>query len=122
MTERNQNSKLSIGKTITLVLMVGLLIWQGVLAYFVYGVSQLFTDLESPKNMTVFIAWTQPFIWLFMILTILAIFDVIKRNKFLVLNSAVLLSIIAVANIFLQLLVVLAGYAPIFELNNAANG
>jgi hypothetical protein len=102
--------------------MTGLLIWQGVLGYLVYGVSQLFTDFESPTNMIVFIVWTQPFIWLFMLLTVGAIVNVIRRRKFELLNSVLLVSIIAVSNIFLHILVVLSGYAPIFELSNAVGG
>lgn len=121
MGEQATNRQPSIGKILTLTVMTGLLIWQGVLAYFVSEVSDLFVNLETPGNMIVFVVWTQPFIWLFMLLTVLAIYDIFRRNKFLVINTLTLISIIAVANIFLQILVLLVGYAPLFELGNAAN-
>lgn len=122
MEEQTAIGKSSIGKVASLVLMTCLFIWQGILAYLVYEISRLFTDMETPSNMIVFIAWTQPFIWLFMFLTVLAIYDIIRRRNFLVLNTIALISIIAVANVFLQILVVLAGYAPIFELGNTSSG
>ena len=121
MEDRSIKSNFSIGKIIAIVLMVGLLIWQGMLSYFVYGVSRLFTDMETSNIMIVFITGTQPFIWIFMLLTVLAIYDVFARSKFLILNTFTLLSVVAVANVFLQILVVLAGYAPIFDLSKAPN-
>jgi putative effector of murein hydrolase len=112
--------KSNIGKLIIGFCFLALVVWQLFLEYVAYKFSSLFDDIQIEENLTVFIADSQPFMWLFTAVTVVIAIDIFKRGKLLVLNSVSVLIALAIGTFFLQLLVILAGYAPIFELGAEA--
>ena len=122
MVEQRSGLKLYLAKAISLLILVGFLTWQGAIAYFVHSVSSLLPDLRAPEHSTLFIVGMQPFMWMFMLLTVGLGIDFIRRRDFLVLNSILMVAIIAVATVFLHILALLAGYAPIIALGNSTHG
>ena len=113
-------SKSRIGKLIVGFCFLALVGWQLFLEYVAYQFSSLFDDINTKENLTIFIVYSQPFMWLFTVVTVVLAIDIFKRGKFLVLNSVSVLIALAIGTFFLQLLVILAGYAPIFELGAEA--
>ena len=109
---------MSVGKLITIILLTVLLIWLCFTAYMAYGISENVEKLNSEGDLGGFIVLLQPFIWLFILLTLGLIIEVAKRKTFLVLNSILIVSIIFVGLMFLSIAVVVTGYAPIFKLDN----
>jgi hypothetical protein len=75
---------------------------------------------ETPNNLVVFIVWTQPLMWMFVVVTFVLAVDVLRRRQFLLLSSVACLLAVILGTAFLQVLVVLSGYAPIFDLGNAS--
>jgi len=122
MEVQDQTINFGIGKGLSLAVLTFLFIWQGYLANFLHRVADVFADVEPPPNMLAFLAWTQPLIWLFMLLTAVAMFDIYRRNQFLVLNSITVISIVAIATVAFHVLTLFAGYGPVLELGTQYGG
>ena len=100
---------MAIGKIISVIILILLIIWECVILYFVYGVTSLVEGVGTPLERSEFIIFTHPLLWVYLILTIGLIIDIVRREKILILNTVLLISIVTVSNIFLTILVVLAG-------------
>jgi hypothetical protein len=109
---------MKVEKLIILLLLVIFLIWQCFTAYIVYGMSENLEELNSPGDLSGFIIYIQPIIWLFIVVTIGLIIDVAKRNKFLIVNSILMVAVVFIGLTFLTIAAVVSGYAPIYELGN----
>jgi hypothetical protein len=122
MEAKDQAINFGVGKGLSLAMLTLLFIWQGFLANFLHRVSEVFANVEPPPNMLVFLTVAQPLIWLFMLLTAVAMFDIYRRNQFLVLNSVTVISIVTIANCAFHILTLYAGYGPVLELGTQHGG
>ena len=104
------------GKLVSGVALLGLAAWQVVLAVLAWQMKSLFQGIETPQNLAIFIIWSQPLMWLLIVVTFVLAADIARRPKFLLLSSSVSVLAIVLATAFLQLVVLLGSYAPIFEL------
>lgn len=105
-------------KSIVIVLLSALCMWQGYLAVGAHEMAEVMHEFNNGEGMAVFIIYSQPLIWLFLLLTALIAMDIFRRKDFLIVNSFGVALALAVGTVFLQLFVVVGGYAPIFELGN----
>jgi len=105
--------------TAFLLLCVGA--WQVYLGIHVGQLKAVLDKLgDTPNNLVVFIAWTQPLMWVFVVVTFVLAVDVLRRPRFLLVNSVASVMAVILGTAFLQVLAVLSGYAPIFDLGKAS--
>ena len=107
-----------MGKTISVLILVILFAWQCLIAYLLHDIVNSFKEFEPANYKVEFMTFVQPYIWVFMILTLGIIFDVFKRSKFLILNSILIIAIIAVSNGTLSFFIVMEAYEPIMNLGS----
>jgi hypothetical protein len=109
------------GRWLTGLILLCAVAWQSYLGIHVGQLRGALEKLgETPNNLVVFIVWTQPLMWVFVVVTLVLAIDVLRRREFLLLSSVASLLAVILGTAFLQVLVVLSGYAPIFDLGKAS--
>ena len=105
-----------IGKSLAALVLLASAAWQSVLAIQVGRVNSLFQDVETPPNLAVFLVWSQPLMWAFIVVTLVLLVDIVRRPQFLVLGSATTVIAVVLGTAFLHVLVIVGSYASIFEI------
>jgi len=116
MTVENQSGKWGIGKIITVCLLIIILAWELLISYLVHDMSRLFREFEPANYKIGFMESMQPVVWAMIILTLGMILDIARRQKFLILNSILVIAIIVMANSSLSLFLAMESYEPIFNM------
>jgi hypothetical protein len=105
-----------IGKSLAALVLMASAAWQIVLATQVGRVNSLFQDTGTPPNLAVFVVWSQPLMWAFIVVTLVLLVDLVRRPQFLMLGSAATVIAVVLGTAFLHVLVIVGSYASIFEL------
>lgn len=92
-------------------------IWQIYLAIIANRMAEMNSFLTKP-SLAVFLYYSQPFIWFYLVVTLLLAIDIYRRNDLLILNSICILVVILLGTLFIQLFITLGGYIPILEIAN----
>ncbi len=103
------------GKLVSGVALLALAAWQVIAAVLTWQIKSDFLAMGMP-SLAFFIIWSQPLMWLLVVVTIVIAADIARRPKFLVVSSAASVLAIFLATVFLHLVAVLGSYAPLFEL------
>ena len=118
MDDAIQNIDNKLKRYFVIVILLVLFVWQGFTAYVLNQISLFFSNYEQHLTSTSLINILQPFIWLFMFLTLSVIYTIYKRKKFLVGNSLMFVAIIVIGTLFLGGVVAFYGYQPFIELGS----
>jgi hypothetical protein len=105
-----------IGKSLAALVLLASVAWQIVLAIQVDRVNSLFQNLGTSPNLAVFVVWSQPLMWAFIVVTLVLLVDILRRTQFLILGSAATVMAVVLGTAFLHVLVVVGSYASIFEI------
>lgn len=109
-----------IGKALAGVLLALGALWQAALAIQVARVASLF-DQSSVKPVdlgAMFVVFSQPFMWVLVATTVVLAFDIMRREKFLLLNTVAVVLAVALGTAFLHMLVVVGGYGYVAQLGS----
>lgn len=95
-----------------------LCIWQAILAWSTNQFVSLFESFGKESAITIILSYSQPLIWIFMILTALISYDIFRRKELLVTNTFAIVASISIATILIQLFVVVGAYTPTLEMGH----
>jgi len=110
-----------VGRWVACLLLVAIAAYQAYLGMQVWKLNDLFAIVgDTPNMLIMFLVWTQPLLWLFLLTTIVLAFDLLRRPRLLVVNSVATVLAVALGTAFLHLLVMLSAYASIFDLGKAS--
>lgn len=89
------------------------------IAIAVHNMSALFRSFDAKENLAIFIIYSEPFIWIYSIVTALIAIDIFRRKVFLILNSVCISISLLLGTVFIMTFVVLGGYGQLFEMGAA---
>ena len=93
-----------------------LCIWQAILAWVTNQFVTLFESFGKESSITIILSYSQPLIWMFLILTAILSYDIFRRKVLLLTNTFAITASITIATILIQLFVVVGAYTPTLEM------